>query len=109
MRALTIFTLIFLSGLVYAVSSIDPEQLGSACPQKFVGKVVDVTSLGTPLSSPMLEKVRVTFSVLQVERGALGNFQTLDVLKFGPAQFEKDVTYDLELSQGFLCSALKVE
>jgi len=109
MRTQFIFTLIFYSHYLQAVSTLESEQLSNVCPQKFIGKVVDVVNRGAPLSSPMLEKVHVVFSVLKSERGEFRSQQEVDVLKFGPTRFEKDQVYDLELNQGYLCSAMKVE
>lgn len=108
MKTLGIIALFVLSTEALAVSQ-DPELFTKECPEKFIGKVVDATSLGAPLSSPLLEKVRITFSVLKTERGSIQDSFTLNVLKFGPTQFEKDATYEVEMNDGFLCSALKVE
>jgi len=109
MRTQFIFTLIFFSQFSHAVSTLESEQLNNVCPQKFIGKVVDVVNRGAPLSSPMLEKVHIVFSVLKAERGEFQSQYEIDVLKFGPTRFEKDQVYDLELNQGYLCSVMKVE
>lgn len=93
---------------VLAVSQA-PQLFNKSCPDKFIAKVSATKSLGVPQTSPLLEKIRVEFSVLQVERGTVKDHFTLDVLKFGPTQFETDMIYDLETSQGFLCLASKVE
>ena len=108
MKTLGIIALFVLSTEALAVSQ-DPELFTKECPEKFIGKVVDATSLGAPLSSPLLEKVRITFSVQKTERGSIQDSFTLNVLKFGPTQFETDATYEVEMNQGYLCSALKVE
>lgn len=108
MKALTTLMMILSMTQALAVTQ-DPELFTKECPEKFSGKVIDLSSLGAPLSSPMLEKIRVVFSVLQTERGTSRETYSLDVLKFGPTQFEKGATYDLEMNQGFICSVLKVD
>ncbi len=101
-------TFITCSFFLYSFSSFAVIMLSqeATCPQKFVGKIINVQEAPLLVSSK-LEKKIVTFSVSEKVRGSLEETVDLTVLKHGPNTFNVDETYEIEMNNGLLCMASK--
>lgn len=100
-------SLFFLGGSLentYAVSTINP-----ICPVEFEGVVLKVSEAEAPLFNPrFLEKVRVTFSIVNSIKGNVSKKKELIVLKNGPVKFRTDQHYRVSLNKDFLCNVKEI-
>ena len=79
--------------------------LTHSCPDRFVGTVLSVSELQTPLLNR--NKLEVVFQVDQVEKGDVDTVVTLQFIPLADTTLSEGLTYIVSTENGFLCSIKK--
>ena len=78
------------------------SQIGLACPEKFIGTVINVEDL----EASVFPKVEISFQVIQTLKGVeTATLRKIQLVKNGPLNFKNGATYTVEMRDAWLCNA----
>ncbi|HLE11046.1 MAG: hypothetical protein A2504_01890 [Bdellovibrionales bacterium RIFOXYD12_FULL_39_22] len=104
--------IIFLISLLVSLGTFSAHavlRIANSCSSELIATAKSVTDLETPLSSSAsLQKIRVTFNLKSIIRGAAQDEFFMDFLKHGPVEIISGENYQLILNNGWICAIKKL-